>query len=113
MPTPARAVCQQFGTEGDIFAVIGGRDFTQGAECLATRFQIPVIDTNQAPASLMAQTAPYMFTLKPDETELRDDVRQLGEPDRRARRQERRPLLGVAGLRCRGRLQVDPLRAPA
>ncbi len=64
------AVCQQFGTEGDIFAVIGGRDFTQGAECLATRFQIPVIDTNQAPASLMAQTAPYMFTLKPDDTEL-------------------------------------------
>jgi hypothetical protein len=64
------AVCQQFGTEGDIFAVIGIRDFSAGAECLATRFQIPVIDSNQAPAATMEQTAPYMFTLKPDTTEI-------------------------------------------
>jgi ABC-type branched-subunit amino acid transport system substrate-binding protein len=64
------AVCQQFGTEGEIFAVIGGRDFGAGAECLATRFQIPVIDTNQAPASVYELTAPYMFTLKPSDTEI-------------------------------------------
>ncbi len=42
------AACQKFGTEDEIFAVLGGRIFTEGAECLATRFQIPVIDTDQA-----------------------------------------------------------------
>jgi hypothetical protein len=31
------AACQKFGTEGEIFAVLGGRIFTDGAECLATR----------------------------------------------------------------------------
>ncbi len=34
-----------------------------------TRFQIPVIDTDQATAATMEAAAPYMFTLKPDTNE--------------------------------------------
>lgn len=68
-PETKLAACQTFGTEGEIFAVLGARIFTEGAECLATRFQIPVIDTDQAPAATMEAAAPYMYTLKPDRTE--------------------------------------------
>ena len=64
------AACQKFGTEDEVFAVLGGRIFTEGAECMATRFQTPVIDTDQAPAATLESAAPYMFTLKPDETEI-------------------------------------------
>jgi ABC-type branched-subunit amino acid transport system substrate-binding protein len=59
------SACQTFGEAGDVFAVLGARIFTEGAECLATRYQIPVIDTDQAPTSLLEGAAPYMFTLKP------------------------------------------------
>ena len=64
------AACQKFGTEDEVFAVLGGRIFTEGAECMATRFQTPVIDTDQPPAATIEAAAPYMFTLKPDETEI-------------------------------------------
>jgi ABC-type branched-subunit amino acid transport system substrate-binding protein len=64
------AVCQQFGTEGDIFAVIGIRDFAAGAECVASRFQLPVIDSSQTSAAAMEQAAPYLFTLKPNTSEI-------------------------------------------
>lgn len=64
------AACQKFGAEDEVFAVLGGRIFTEGAECVATRFQTPVIDTDQAPAATLAGAAPYMFTLKPDETKI-------------------------------------------
>ena len=64
------AACQKFGSEDEVFAVLGGRIFTEGAECVATRFQTPVIDTDQAQAATMASAAPYMFTLKPNETEI-------------------------------------------
>jgi ABC-type branched-subunit amino acid transport system substrate-binding protein len=64
------AACQKFGTDDQVFAVLGGRIFTEGAECMATRFQTPVIDTDQAQAADLASAAPYMFTLKPDETEI-------------------------------------------
>jgi ABC-type branched-subunit amino acid transport system substrate-binding protein len=63
------AACQTFGTEGEIFAVLGARIFTEGAECLASRFQIPVIDTDQAPTATLEGAAPYMFTLKPSTIE--------------------------------------------
>ena len=63
------AACQTFGSEGEIFAVLGARIFTEGAECLSTRFQIPVIDTDQAPTATLEGAAPYMFTLKPSTIE--------------------------------------------
>jgi hypothetical protein len=68
-PATKLAACQTFGSAGDIFAVLGSRIFTEGAECLGSRFQIPVIDTDQAPAATLASAAPYMFSLKPDTSE--------------------------------------------
>ena len=62
------ATCQQFGQDDQVFAVLTGRDFTSGAECMASRFNTPVISVNQAPADLYAQAGPDFFTVKPDET---------------------------------------------
>src|SRR3954447_6401208 len=62
------ATCQQFGQDDQVFAVLSGRDFTSGAECVASRFNTPVISVNQAPADLYAQAGPDFFTVKPDET---------------------------------------------
>jgi hypothetical protein len=62
------AVCQQFGQDDKVFAALGGRDFASGAQCLASRFNIPVVDANQAPKSQYAQAGKDYFTLKPDET---------------------------------------------
>jgi len=64
------AACQKFGADDKVFAVLGGRIFTEGAQCVAQRFQTPVIDTDQAPAATITSAMPYMFTLKPDETEI-------------------------------------------
>ena len=52
-PETKLAACQKFGAEDEVFAVLGGRIFTEGAECMATRFQTPVIDTDQASAAIM------------------------------------------------------------
>ena len=62
------AVCQQFGQDEQVFAVLAGRDFPNGAECVASRFNTPVISVNQAPEALYAQAGPNFFTVKPDET---------------------------------------------
>jgi Periplasmic binding protein len=64
------ATCQKFGQDDQVFAVLSGRDFTSGAECVASRFETPVISVNQAPADLYAQAGPNFFTVKPDETTL-------------------------------------------
>jgi hypothetical protein len=63
-------VCQQFGQEDQVFAALGGRDFAEGAECLASRFNIPVIGVNQAAEAAYAQAGPNFFTVKPNETEI-------------------------------------------
>jgi Periplasmic binding protein len=60
-------VCQQFGQEDQVFAALGGRDFAEGAECLASRFNVPTIGVNQAAAAAYAQAGPNFFTVKPDE----------------------------------------------
>ena len=62
------AACTGFAQDDDVFAVISGRQFTEGAECLATRFDIPVIDVNSAPLGLYQRAAPWFFTLRPDHT---------------------------------------------
>ena len=62
------AVCQQFGQDEQVFAALAGRDFPNGAECMATRFNTPIISVNQAPEALYAQAGPNFFTVKPDET---------------------------------------------
>ena len=62
------AVCQQFGQDEQVFAALAGRDFPDGAECMASRFNTPIISVNQMPAALYAQAGPNLFTVKPDET---------------------------------------------
>ena len=62
-------VCTGFAQDDDVFAVVSGRDFTVGAECLAGRFDIPVIDLAGAPPSVYNR-APRMFTIRPDEAEV-------------------------------------------
>jgi Periplasmic binding protein len=61
-------VCQQFGEEDQVFAALGHRDFAEGAECLASRFNVPTIGVNQAAAAAYDQAGPNFFTVKPDET---------------------------------------------
>ncbi len=45
-------------------AVLGGRDFTEGA-CWLADAGVPVIDVNAVPATTLARAAPWMFTLRP------------------------------------------------
>lgn len=63
-------VCKSFAQDDRVFAVIAGRDFTSGAECLAQRFKIPVIDLNTAPDAVYDRAAPYFFTLRTNESAL-------------------------------------------
>ncbi|HRE00556.1 MAG TPA: ABC transporter substrate-binding protein [Ilumatobacteraceae bacterium] len=59
--------CTTLAQDEDVFAVVSGLTFTTGAECLATRFGIPVIDTEGAPRSLYERGAPWLFTLRADQ----------------------------------------------
>ena len=63
-------VCTSFSQDDEVFAVVSGRDFTAGAECLATRYAIPVIDLNAAPPSTYVRGAPWFFTLRSNESEV-------------------------------------------
>jgi hypothetical protein len=59
-------VCTAFAQDSDVFAAVSSVSFTVGAECLATRFEIPIIDTDGAPPSLYQRGAPWYFTLRAD-----------------------------------------------
>ena len=61
--------CTGFAQDDDVFAVVSGRDFTVGAECLASRFDIPTIDLMGAPPSVYDR-APRLFTIRPSEAEV-------------------------------------------
>lgn len=62
-------VCTGFAQDDDVFAVVSGRDFTVGAECLASRFDIPTIDLMGASPSVYDR-APRLFTIRPSEAEV-------------------------------------------
>lgn len=66
--TDKQAVCQAFAQEDEVFAVLAGRVFGAGAECLAERFGIPVISSDAAQAEVYERTAPWLFTLRVDES---------------------------------------------
>lgn len=66
--TDKLAVCQAFAEEDDVFAVMAGRIYAAGAECLADRFEIPVISQAPGPASVYDRAAPYYFTLRANES---------------------------------------------
>ncbi len=71
-------VCQQFGQEDQVFAALGGRDFAEGAECLASRFNVPTIGVNQAAEAAYDQAGPNFFTVKPNETRILTSFAQWG-----------------------------------
>ncbi len=62
-------VCTGFAQDDDVFAVVSGRDFTVGAECLASRFDIPTIDLMGASPSVYDR-APRLFTIRPNEADV-------------------------------------------
>ena len=62
-------VCTGFAQDDDVFAVVSGRDFTVGAECLGGRFEIPTIDLTGASPSVYDR-APRLFTIRPNEAEV-------------------------------------------
>ncbi len=62
-------VCTGFAQDDDVFAVVSGRDFTVGSECLASRFDIPTIDLMGASPSVYDR-APRLFTIRPSEAEV-------------------------------------------
>ena len=62
-------VCTGFAQDDEVFAVVSGRDFTVGAECLASRFDIPTIDLMGASPSVYDR-APRLFTIRPSEAEV-------------------------------------------
>lgn len=61
-----QGVCTSLAQDEEVFAVVSGIAFSVGAECLATRYQIPVIDTDSGEPSLYERGAPWLFTLRPD-----------------------------------------------
>ncbi len=65
-PQAKQGVCTELAQDDQVFAVVSGISFSVGAECLATRYQIPVIDTDGGEPSLYERGAPWLFTLRPD-----------------------------------------------
>ena len=63
------AACTGFAQDDEVFAVIAGRDFSTGSQCLADRFDIPVIDTNPTQDSVYARL-PSLFTIRTSETRM-------------------------------------------
>lgn len=58
------AACNGFVKDDQVFAVIAGRFFDQGAECVTERFRTPLITPNSAAATVYERSAPYYFTLR-------------------------------------------------
>lgn len=65
-PEDKQGVCTQLAVDDEVFAVVAGISFNEGAECLATRYQVPVIDTNGSENSVYERGAPWLFSLRPD-----------------------------------------------
>lgn len=65
--TDKQAVCQAFAQEDEVDVVLAGRVFGAGAECLGDRFDIPVISSDNAQASVY-ERVPRLFTLRVDES---------------------------------------------
>lgn len=65
-PAAKLGVCTSLAQDEQVFAVVAGIAFTEGAECLATRYQTPIIDTDGAEPTVYGRGAPWFFTLRPD-----------------------------------------------
>lgn len=62
----ATALCTTFAQDDHVFAVLGTPYFTSGAECLASRFHIPVIDATSAQGSVFSQSGSDYFSIFPE-----------------------------------------------
>jgi ABC-type branched-subunit amino acid transport system substrate-binding protein len=62
-PDEKVAAARRLAEDDSAFAVLGGRDFTEGALWLAAA-DVPVIDVNAIPSRLLARAAPWLFTLR-------------------------------------------------
>lgn len=59
------AACQGLVQEEKVFAVVAGRFFGEGAECVTERFDTPLVTLDSVPSDVYARAAPYYFTLRP------------------------------------------------
>lgn len=57
------ATCNAFAKDDEVFAVIGLRSYTDGVECLASRFEMPVVTLEAASRQTHDRLYPYVFTL--------------------------------------------------
>jgi ABC-type branched-subunit amino acid transport system substrate-binding protein len=62
-PADKVAAAQRLAGDEGAFAVLGGRDFTDGALWLAAA-GVPVIDVNALPTTTLDRAAPWLFTLR-------------------------------------------------
>lgn len=62
------AQCTKLVQDDEVLAVVGHVSFTPGAECLAQRFEVPVISADMAPADFYTRgTTTDFFTLQSDD----------------------------------------------
>lgn len=59
------AACQDFIEEEKVFAVVAGRFFEDGAECVTVRFKTPLVTIDSALQATYQRGAPYFFTIRP------------------------------------------------
>ena len=69
-PEDQLGACTSLAEDEDVFAVITSRDFQVGSQCLAERYGIPVIDSSGLPRSAYARSAPWLFTVRADESQV-------------------------------------------
>lgn len=62
--------CTQLAEDEGVFAVIASRDFQVGSQCLAERFDIPVIDSSGLSRSDYQRGAPWLFTVRADQSQV-------------------------------------------
>lgn len=63
-PDEKIAACNRFVKDHQVFAVLAGRFFEDGAECVAERFDTPVVSVNSGLDEFYQRTAPYLFTIR-------------------------------------------------
>lgn len=62
--------CTQLAQDEQVFAVISSRDFQVGAQCLAERYGVPVIDSSGLARSDYKRGAPWLFTVRADQSQV-------------------------------------------
>lgn len=69
-PEDQIGACTRLAEDEEVFAVIASRDFQVGAQCLAERYDIPVIDSSGLAQSDYQRGAPWLFTVRADQSQV-------------------------------------------